>query len=695
MFLNIKRKIKLLFLIGVIASVLIGCGNSTQSESKQVSESDTGSVAFQIVFEPNPDAESNLQGRAFSSCHDINTVTAQVFDSTGRELSDLMRWDCTARQGTISRIQNGVNRQIIVQGLWVETGGQKTLLYEGTETGLTIRAGETTHVESLVVEFQAPDDPDQLDALLGSADQDDDNYTTIEGDCDDSNPDRHPLAEEICNGIDENCNGMADEPYQIFYVDADGDGYGSETSIEACAIGVNLADNSTDCDDSNSAAHPEAEETDIEAYDSIDQDCVGGDLTDVDGDGFDSIVVGGRDVDDNDPNVNPNVAEVCLDGIDNNSNGVIDEECPWNKIYGSSQSDIARSVVQGNDFGYVFAGRATFDRPQYNDVWIVKVDEDGNEVDDWNFTFGDSSYENANEIIQCNDGGYVVAGSISLGSSQGDAWILKIDENGAPIEGWPKIYTGGFGASAIVQGNSGGYVFIGGGMDYSKPTPSDDIWVVKIDEDGTELFNIILDGDFADYPTSVIQGNDGGYIVTGQKWLAGLGEVAWIVKIAEDGSTAWSNTIEHSGGGRVYSITPSNDNGGYVFAGMTGGDAWLVKIDNNGDEVPGWNKLFGGTGTNYAYSVVQANDSGYVFTGITSLSVGGYDLFLRKVDENGDEVEGWYKTYGDVDSDYASCIIQGNNYGYVTAGYSRSYEVETSRAWLLKIDEAGNTPDFP
>lgn len=127
-----------------------------------------------------------------------------------------------------------------------------------------------------------------------------------ESDCDDENPDVNPGQAEVCNEVDDNCDGFVDEGF-----DYDGDGY---FSARDCEYG-------DDCDDRDGAVNPGAVEI---PYNGKDEDCdeTLSDLTDVDGDGFDSDKVrDGTDCDDDDASVNPDAPEVPYDSIDQNCDG--------------------------------------------------------------------------------------------------------------------------------------------------------------------------------------------------------------------------------------------------------------------------------------------------------------------------------------------------------------------------------------
>jgi len=103
----------------------------------------------------------------------------------------------------------------------------------------------------------------------------------------------------------------------------------------------------------------------------------------------------------------------------------------WQKIYEDNDYETAYSIQQTNDGGYIVAGYTKSFGPgeRGSDVYVIKIDKNGNEL--WDKTFGGGKDDVAYSIQQTNDGGFIVAGyTSSFGAGGGDVYVIKLDENG-------------------------------------------------------------------------------------------------------------------------------------------------------------------------------------------------------------------------------------------------------------------------
>jgi hypothetical protein len=174
-----------------------------------------------------------------------------------------------------------------------------------------------------------------------------------------------------------------------------------------------------------------------------------------------------------------------------------------------------------------------------------------------------------------------------------------------------------------------------------------------------------------DKARSVRQTSDGGYIVAGYTNSFGAGGYDFfLIKTDAYGNVQWAKTYGGTDNDWALSVQQTYD-GGYIVAGLTssfgmgGYDFFLIKTDENGNIQ--WAKTYGGTNEDWAYSVRQTSDGGYIVAGYTgSFGAGGYDFFLIKTDENGNIQ--WAKTYGGTDNDWARSVQQTYDGGYIVAG---------------------------
>ncbi len=409
----------------------------------------------------------------------------------------------------------------------------------------------------------------------------------------------------------------------------------------------------------------------------------------------------------------------------------------WQKSYGGTYGEWARAVQQTSDGGYVILGFSnsndgdvTGNHAGSGDYWVVKTDNVG--TIQWQKSLGGTDSELATSIKQTSDGGYIVAGYSQ--SADGDVtghngfncvpiapcndyWVVKLDNAG--VIQWNKCFggTGNDEAYTTQQTSDGGYIVAG----YSTSNNGDvsgnhgnDYWVVKTDNAGTIQWQKCYGGGGQDYASSIQQTNDAGYIIAGYS-ESNDGDVSgnhggkdyWIVKTDNAGIIQWQKSLGGTFDDRANSIQQTND-GGYIVAGwsesndgdVTGNhavDYWVVKLDNVGSIQ--WQKALGGGSIDYAYSTKQTSDGGYIVAGLSESidgdvtgnhgGGGNDDYWVVKLDNTGSLQ--WQKSLGGTGSDLAYSIQQTNDGGYIVVGNSDSNDGDVSGNngsidyWMVKL----------
>jgi len=267
----------------------------------------------------------------------------------------------------------------------------------------------------------------------------------------------------------------------------------------------------------------------------------------------------------------------------------------WSQTIGGSDYDYGHSVQQTTDGGYIVAGvTSSFTIPvdveDLREVYLVKTNSEGYLI--WNKTYGGPHIDVANSVQQTSDGGYVVAGiTYSFGAGSGDFYLVKTDSNGVML--WNRTF-GGSGLDDgrhVQQTEDGGYIV--SGITQSFGAGGSDVFLVKTDSQGITQWENTFGGTGNDFGYSVQETSDGGYIVTGFTNSFGAGEFdVYLIRTDSDGNMTWSKTIGESGDERSYSVQQTLD-GGYIVTGFTNSfgageyDVYLVKIAGDDDSPSG------------------------------------------------------------------------------------------------------------
>jgi hypothetical protein len=254
---------------------------------------------------------------------------------------------------------------------------------------------------------------------------------------------------------------------------------------------------------------------------------------------------------------------------------------------------------------------------------------------EWEKTFGGSGDDRGYSVQQTRDGGYIIVGETeSYGAGEADVYLIKVDANGNMQ--WSKTF-GGSGDDvgySVQQTRDGGYIIVGYTTSYGAGLF--DVYLIKVDANGNMQWSKTFGGRGDDVGYSVQQTSDGGYIIVGYttSYGAGLFDV-YLIKVDANGNMQWSKTFGGGAWDEGYSVQQTSD-GGYIIVGTTTSygagweDVYLIKVDANG--IMQWSKTFGGGSWDLGYSVQQTSDGGYIIVGFTeSFGAGGEDVYLIKL----------------------------------------------------------------
>jgi len=321
-----------------------------------------------------------------------------------------------------------------------------------------------------------------------------------------------------------------------------------------------------------------------------------------------------------------------------------------------------------------------------------------------NAVFGGEAYDSFSDFTSTPDGGFIAVGLST--STQGDGtgakggqdlWVVKFNNQGEKI--WHKKFGGSQEdiANTILRTSSNNYLILGSTLsddgDVTNNKGQRDAWVINIDGDGNLIWQKTYGGSGDEFLYNIKSSGDGNYLMAGWTY-SNDGDVtsnhgdadAWLVKINDQGNIVWQQTYGGSHQDIAYDATPVSD-GGYIFCGglvSMDGDAadrttetftgWFVKINSAG-AIAG--KVYlGGSAYDYGTVAVEAANGDFVFAGETNTPGafdnfhGQRDAFVLRLDAAGNVI--WKKAYGGAMRDEPADLIETDEGNFVFAGLTMS-----------------------
>jgi len=368
----------------------------------------------------------------------------------------------------------------------------------------------------------------------------------------------------------------------------------------------------------------------------------------------------------------------------------------WERIYTFPGEELAeaKSVVQTFDEGFIF-----LIQDNSNKFRVVKTDPDGAIL--WENQYGNLTPVEGRKIIQLGDGSYaVVANCSNCGTQAGSESIsiYRIDRYGETIGDSQVV---GLTDTDTDTGNSikatsdGGLIIAGIAIteDLAEQT-----YFIKLDAVGNIVFEKSYGSESREFVRDIEETPDG-FIATGYEETNGDAGL-YFIKLNTEGDSLWSDAYDNGGRKEGYAVTftydDNNDITGYIAAGYTvtstnGEEIYLVRVDTNGD-VQGTNVISGGSLADQAYDIQNTSDGGYILTGLFEPNVFQSRTFLTKLNA-GLDVE-WSEDFGVATNSLAASqglsVTQTIDNGYAVVGFqSDPNDFNVTYSYLLKTNSEG------
>ena len=361
------------------------------------------------------------------------------------------------------------------------------------------------------------------------------------------------------------------------------------------------------------------------------------------------------------------------------------------KAFGGAQEEFAYSFQNTDNNGFVVAGRTFSVGVGGWDSYITRMNANGDTL--WFKTYGNTQYDEFQDVDTTSDGGFIAVGHTWTNDFAGNIYVVRTDGNGTVI--WSKEFGGATGLSdkgySIRETSDGGFIVCGTTATYG--SGSDDVYVLKISSVGSLSWSAVIGTAGANEAgREVQQTSDGGYIVAGYTDGSGTSFYdVYLIKLNATGTVQWKKTYGGSSYDFAYTVEQTTD-GGFVLGATTNSfgagnwDAYLIKTDAAG--ILQWSKTYGMSGEDRVQCARQTSDGGYILCGrSSSFGAGNFDATLHKTDVNGNLQ--WTKGFGGGGDDQGWYVRQLSNNAYALCGYTVSFGAGVKDALMIRTDLTG------
>ncbi len=322
----------------------------------------------------------------------------------------------------------------------------------------------------------------------------------------------------------------------------------------------------------------------------------------------------------------------------------------------------------------------------------------------WEKSYPRAYKDAASSIVKDPNGGYIISGfTNSSGKGNYDILILKIAANGSYL--WNKTY----GAEEedigyeIINCRLGGFALASTFTNTSVAVTNSDFLITKLSPTAHVLWNHSYSGPnqddisswVGDEGFSIAECSNDDLIAAGVTRGPFNDNDIWLMRLLPTGRRLWQQTYHKKDIDRCFSphsVLQCQDGGfavvGYTYNITDSNQVWLIKVDSNGNEL--WNRTFGDTiGFQRPAALVECNDGGFGILATTkSFGAGDSDIWLIRTNAFGQQL--WNKTFGGPEFDGATYLQEMLDGGFAVLGSTHNFGAEQGDAWLLRTDSNGD-----
>lgn len=364
----------------------------------------------------------------------------------------------------------------------------------------------------------------------------------------------------------------------------------------------------------------------------------------------------------------------------------------WESWIGGTGHEIIHDIYESGDGGYLLAGNTT-PLNGTGDAYLIKIDGNGTKV--WEKTFGGAG-EDVFMGVEPVTGGFILVGNTAAGTNGADRlMIVKVDLNGTKVFETNASGRGIARGLGVIGAPDGSVIAVG--RSATSASAANDIYLVKVDATGKRLWEKYYGGQGEDRGYAITQAADGGFVVAGAMTQDGKTMAdAYLLKIDKDGTKAWEKFYVTGDRQEVgFDLTRMADNGflvvGRSFTGPNwwgipeSSDIYVLRTDRDG--VKQWETTFGGAGFDRAWDSEELPD-GYAIFGSKTMADGTEDFLLMKLTKTG--MVAWEQTLSaGTGHDRGYAMQSTPDGGWILAGSSDSKGAGGRDIWVMKLAPEG------